>query len=145
MKRTVSIILSLLLIATVFASFGTVNAAASKKITSTNPAITANVGEKIVLSDQSVVFDGETAATDDVKWAKEDGSSVSELTPDKKGVTKLVASAGSKTANIYVVAKEKNETEYVLFEDDFSKYGSVNELRADGYILPQSADFILAF
>ena len=139
MKRTVSIILSLLLIATVFASFGTVNAAASKKITSTNPAITANVGEKIVLSDYSVVFDGETAATEDVKWAKEDGSSVSEITPDKKGVTKLVASSGSKTANIYVVAKEKNETEYVLFEDDFSKYGSVNELRADGYILPQSA------
>ena len=32
MKRTVSILLSLLLIATVFASFGTVNAAASKKI-----------------------------------------------------------------------------------------------------------------
>ncbi len=139
MKRTVSIFLTLLLVATLFASFGTVSAAASKKITSTNPAITANVGDKITLSDYSVVFDGETAASENVKWAKEDGSAVTEITPDKKGVTKLVASDGSKTANVYVVAKEKNETEYVLFEDDFSKYSSVNELRSNGYVLPQNA------
>ncbi|MBR5285614.1 MAG: hypothetical protein IKU30_01830 [Clostridia bacterium] len=138
MKRTISIILTLLLVATLFASFGTANAATSKKITSTNPAITANVGDKITLSDYSVVFDGDNAV-EDVKWTTEDGASVSEITPDKKGVTKLIATSGSKTANIYVVAKEKNETEYVLFEEDFSKCSSVNELRSNGYVLPQSA------
>lgn len=139
MKRTVSIILSLLLVATLFASFGTVSAAAGKKITNTNPAITANVGDKIDLSDYSVVFNGETAATEDVKWAKENGSAVTEFTPDKKGVTKLVASSGSKKMNVYVVAKEANETEYVLFEDDYSKYESLNELRSNGYVIPQNA------
>lgn len=139
MKRTVSIFLALLLIATLFASFGTVSAAASKKITSTNPVITANVGEKITLSDYSVVFDGESGADSLIKWTREDGTLIREITPDKKGVTKLIVSSRTKTTNVYVVAKEKNETEYVLFEDDFSKYSSVNDLRSNGYVLPQSA------
>ena len=139
MKRTVSVILALLLIATVFASFGTVSAAATKKITNSNPAITANVGQKITLSDYSVVFDGDKDATYDIAWTTEKGASVSEITPDKKGVTKLVATSGSKKANIYVVAKEANETEYVLFEDDYSKYNSVNELKNNGYVLPGNA------
>ncbi len=139
MKRTVSVILSLLLIATLFASFGTVSAAAGKKITNTNPAITANVGDKINLSDYSVVFNGDKDATEDINWTNESGNSVSDITPDKKGVTKLVASSGSKKMNVYVVAKEANETEYVLFEDDFSKYESLNELRGNGYVIPQNA------
>ncbi len=139
MKRTVSVILSLLLVATLFASLGTVSAAAGKKITNTNPAITANVGDKINLSDYSVVFNGDKDATEDVDWTNESGASVSDITPDKKGVTKLVASSGSKKINVYVVAKEANETEYVLFEDDFSKYESLNELRSNGYVIPQNA------
>jgi glycerophosphoryl diester phosphodiesterase len=141
MKRTVSIFLAMLLIATLFASFGTVSAVAakSKKITSTNPVITANVGEKISLYDYSVVFDGDSDAVSEIKWAKEDGAWITEITPDKKGVTKLIVSSRTKTTNVYVVAKEKNETEYVLFEDDFSKYSSVNDLRSNGYVLPQSA------
>ena len=139
MKRTVSIFLALLLIATVFASFGTVSAAASKKISNTNPAITADVGETINLSGYSVVFDGETDATDGLKWTDENGKSITDITPDKKGVTKLIAESGSKKMNVYVVAKEAKETEYVLFEDDYSKYTSLNELRSDGYVIPQNA------
>ena len=59
-----------------------------------------------------MVFEGDKDATDGIKWTSEDGASVSEITPDKKGVTKLIATSGSKKMNVYVVAKEKNENEY---------------------------------
>ncbi len=138
MKRLISLVLSLLLIATVLTAFGTASASGDKKITDTNPAITADVGEKITLSDYSVVFAGDKDATSDIDWKDENGKAVSDVTPDKKGVTKLTASSGSKNMNVYVVAKEKNETEYVLFEDDYSKYSSINELRSNGYVLPSN-------
>ena len=110
MKRTVSIFLAMLLIATLFASFGTVSAAASKKITSTNPVITANVGEKITLSDYSVVFDGESGADSLIKWAKEDGTLIREITPDKKGVTKLIVSSRTKAASTQGPIRRKEQT-----------------------------------
>ena len=133
MKRMISIVLSLLLIATVFASFANVAAAAVIKITYTNPVICTNVGQKVVLSGYTVVFNSGEPAETDVSWKDGSGKAITEYTPDEKGVTKIVASKGNKTANIYVVAKEKDEKEYVLFEVDFSKYQDISELRAEGY------------
>ncbi len=138
MKRTVSFLLAMLMIATMLASFGTASAAATVIITNTNPAITTDVGTKVDLAHYLVVFDGDGDATDGVQWTTEDGTSVTEFTPDQKGTTKLIAESGSKKMNVYVVAKEKNETEYVLYEDDFSKYTSLDELRSNGYVLPSN-------
>lgn len=136
MKRTVSFILALWMIATVLASFGAVSAAEPIIITNTNPAITTDVGTKVDLAHYSVIFNGEKNATEGVKWTTEDGVSVTEFTPDQKGTTKLIAESGNKKMNVYVVAKEKTETEYVLYVDDFSKYTSLDELKSKGYTLP---------
>ena len=117
------------------ASFG-VTASAKTEIKNVSPAITADVGEKIDLTAYSVVFDESIKAVSNVVWKDESGATVTEVTPDKKGVIKLTAINAEKNweKTIYVVAKEKDETEYVLYEADFSKYTSVDELRKDGFV-----------
>lgn len=133
MKKITSIILSLLLLSAIFTAFGS-TAAAATEISNTNPVITADSGETVSLSGYSVVFDGEEKAASDISWKDESGKEISEITPEAKGVTKLTASSNGKTMNVYVVAKEKDEKEYVLFEADFSEYSDVSELKADGFI-----------
>ncbi len=132
MKRFISIILALATAVTMLLAFAAdVQGKNVSEITENNPCITADAGEKINLSSYSVVFDGDTAATADVKWTL-NGTTVTEYTPTEKGVTKLVAASGSKQKNIYVVAKNASEKEYVLFEADFAR-ATIESLKADGW------------
>ena len=132
MKRFISIVLALAIAATMLFAFAAdVHGENVSEIAENNPCITADTGEKINLSSYSVVFNGDTSATADVKWTL-DGKTVTEYTPAAKGVTKLVASSGSKQKNIYVVEKEASEKEYVLFEEDFSD-ATIDSLKADGW------------
>lgn len=132
MKRFISIVLALAIAATMLFAFAAdVHGENVSEIAENNPCITADTGEKINLSSYSVVFNGDTSATADVKWTL-GGKTVTEYTPAAKGVTKLVASSGSKQKNIYVVAKEASEKEYVLFEADFSD-ATIDSLKADGW------------
>ena len=136
MKRTLSILLTLALLATVCSAFFVFEVSAEQAvITNTSPAITANAGEKITFANYAVTFDGDTEATSaGITWKNEKGDTVTEFTPEAKGVYKFTASAGSKSKNIYVVAKNASETEYVLFEDDFSNYATTADMVAAGYV-----------
>lgn len=132
-KRTLSALLTLLMLVSVVASLPfTVHAAdgtAATTVTSTNPAIFANVGDTIDLTKISVQTDaGQTLAAGSITW-KNGGNTITSLKPDKKGVTPLTATSGSTSKNVYVVAKNANEDEYVLYENDFSK----DNLAADGW------------
>ncbi|MBQ9848984.1 MAG: discoidin domain-containing protein [Clostridia bacterium] len=132
-KRLISVALVLAMISTLFTAFAVSEVAAATVISNTSPAITANVGDTVDLSSYSVVFDGDTAATAGVSWKNSTGASISSVTVMAKGVTKLTATSGSKSKTVYLVAKEASETEYVLFEADFSNYSSITQLKNEGW------------
>ncbi|MBR5286882.1 MAG: DUF1080 domain-containing protein, partial [Clostridia bacterium] len=134
MRRTLSAILSLAMILSLFTFLGVMNVAAEViAITNTSPAITANVGDTIDFSNYTVVFDGDSTATANLTWKNEAGTKITTLKIDSKGVVPVTATSGSKSKTIYVVSKEKNETEYVLYEADFSKYSSISQLKSEGW------------
>ena len=133
MKRLLSLLLSAIMVFSLFSFLSITGAAAITEISNSSPAITADVGETIDLSGYSVVFDGDSSATSNLTWTNEAGNTITKITPASKGVTPITAKSGSKTKTIYVVAKEANETEYVLYEADFSKYSNLSELKAEGW------------
>ena len=138
-KRILSALLTLLMLVSVLASVPmTANAADTTgpmTLTYTNPAITVNVGTTIDLTKVSVQVNTTTTLNaKDITWTK-DGATVTSFTPDAKGITKLIATSGATSKNIYVVAKNANEDEYVLYENDFSK----DNLAADGWTVLNNA------
>ena len=135
MKRFISTILTLAMLLSFCTVFAATSVSAATVISNTSPAITANVGEKITLSNYSVVFDGATSATSNLTWKNESGTTITSITPSEKGVTKLTATSGSKSKTIYLVAKLASETEYVLYEVDFSKYSNTTQLKNEGWNL----------
>lgn len=135
MKRALSVFLVLTVFLAVFSSFGTVIAEDEKTvITYTNPVITADVGETVDLSDFVVQFEesGDAAAAE--WYSASDNSAVSVINGTEKGVERYIAKNGGKEMTVYFVCKEADETEYVLYEADFSKYSSIDELKADGFV-----------
>jgi hypothetical protein len=111
---------------------------AATVIKNTAPAIRANVNDTITLSNYSVVFDGDTAATSDITWKNGD-TTVTTFKPTAKGVTKLTATSGSKSKDIYVVAKNASDSEYVLYEASLADY-SVASLNPQAGPLPPKAE-----
>ena len=135
MKKTLSILLTLAMLATVCSAMFVFEASAEASvIKNTSPAITANVGDKITFADYAVTFDGDAEATSgEIVWKNGAGETVTEFTPEARGTTVFTAAAGAKTKNIYVVAKNASEKEYVLFEDDFSSYSTTQDMLNNGY------------
>ncbi len=138
MKRALSIILTLAMLVSMFTVFAVTPVSAATVIKNTSPAITATVGTKITLSNYSVTFDGDTSATSGVTW-KNGSTTITEFTPSAKGVTVLTATSGSKTKNIYVVAKNASDTEYVLYEANMADFASTSALTSAGWTLPDTA------
>ena len=134
MKKLLSLTLVFAMLCALLTAFTVTGAAVAeeKTVANNSPAITADVGEQIDLSQYKVVFDGDTSATGGITWKNGD-TTVTKFTPSAKGVTALTASAGGKTKTVYVVAKNASEKEYVLFEDDFTGYSSTADVVAAGY------------
>ena len=135
MKKALSILLTLAMLATVCSALFVFEAGAEHAvIKNTSPAITANVGDKITFANYAVTFDGDAeAVSSGITWKNEAGEEVAEFTPAAKGVYRFTATAGSKSKTIYVVAKNASEKEYVLFEDDFSSYSTTQDMLDNGY------------
>lgn len=110
-------------------------AAEAVDIKPTSPAIPAIAGKEIDLS--GYTYNGKS----DILWKDENGNAIDKYTPAEKGVYNLTAEIGGMTYRIYVVAKNESDAEYVLFETDFSKYTSRDELKADGYTLDYDATY----
>lgn len=132
-KRIFSAFLTILMLASVLASYPAVNAAAdaSTVITETSPAIPADAGKKVNLTSLKVMWNGKTVSGTDIVW-KKDSKTITSYTPGSKGVYALTATYGGKTRNFYIVAKNKTDTEYVLYENDFS--GTLADLEKDGWV-----------
>lgn len=134
MKRTLSIILSLAMLLSMFTVFFTatsVSVAAAVTVSKASPAITADVGDTINLSNYSVEFDNGTVSSS-LTW-KNGSSAITSFTPEAKGVTELTATDGTNTKTIYVVAKNASESEYVLYEANLADFASVDALKNAGW------------
>ncbi|MDL2287500.1 DUF1080 domain-containing protein [Eubacteriales bacterium OttesenSCG-928-G02] len=117
MKKTK--IIAIILIISLLSALIYIPASAATVIEWNEPAIPANAREKISLSDYSVRFTEGGAAKADLKW-KLDGKEITEYTPSEPGVYTLTAIDGTTEKNIYVVAKNKNDEDYILYSNDFS-------------------------
>lgn len=87
------------------------------------PAIPADVGQTLKLTDYAVEFVSSSAtAAGEITWSSDaikvgaDGS----VTPTAAGVYALTATAGSRCRTVYLVAKAAEDSEYVLYSNDFS-------------------------
>ena len=99
------------------------------EISNVEPAILANVGTTVNLSNYSVQLnDGTVLNPAEITWYN--GSTViSSFTPTSKGVTTLTAkktSAPTVSKTVYIVAKLSSETEYVLFFTDFNSASDID-------------------
>lgn len=95
---------------------------ASGKVASySSPALCADVGEKVVFAGCSVQFEAgaDAISGDKITW-KIDGNEVTDFTPAAAGVTAVTATSDKLTRTVYVVAKNADSAEYVLYETDFS-------------------------
>lgn len=113
----------ILLVSAVFGLFPTIPAANAATVYCnlkfSKPAICCDAGEVIDLTSCGVQFaaDG-MMTTSGITWTY-NGSTVKTFTPSARGVYTLTAKSGSNTKTIYVVAKNPEETEYVLYRNDF--------------------------
>ncbi len=83
------------------------------------PAICCDAGDTIDLSKCGVQFSAWSGmVTSGITWTH-NGSSVSKFTPSAAGTYVLVAKSGSESKEIYVVAKNASDSEYVLYFNDF--------------------------
>ena len=94
-------------------------AAVSCNVKFSQPAICCDVDDKVELSKCGVQFSSTSVmTTSGITWTY-DGKTVKTFTPSAKGVYTLTATAGNKSMKVYVVAKKAEESEYVLYRNDF--------------------------
>lgn len=97
-------------------------------VTYTSPAIPADVGETVDLTKYRVATSASAyMEASDITWSSdalivENGKVIAPA----KGVYALTAKTASNTRTVYLVVKEPSETEYVLYETDFSDPAVLN-------------------
>lgn len=86
-----------------------------------SPAICTDAGQTVRFADCFVQLasGADPVGGDRLTWTR-DGAAVTEFTPEAAGCTLFTVSDGTKTKNVYVVAKDPADTEYVIYADDFS-------------------------
>ncbi len=107
----------------------TASAATNFTVSYTNPAIPANVGDTVDLSNYSVMFKSSTTtASNKISWSSEDITlEGKKATPTQKGVYKLTAKSDTAEKAVYLVVKEASESEYVLYYNDFSNTSTLSD------------------
>ena len=138
-RRITGIMLAVFMLMSLMTAFMTVSAAEKKTVSNDSPCILANVGDKINLLEYSVEFDDGKIRTD-LHW-KKGASAVTSVTCREKGVTELTAVSGRDTKTVYLVAKEKNESEYVLYETDFSEFKNISDMKKAGWQFEKQDSF----
>lgn len=87
------------------------------------PAIGANKGDTIFLSLYSVYYDSKNImSADSITWSSTELTITNgTVCPTEAGTYKLTATSGSNTKDVYVIAKNVTDKEYVLFYDNFDR------------------------
>ncbi len=130
MKRIFATVLCVLMILPMLLSALPVSAAEEIKVGYSSPAICTDAGKAVDLTKYAVQFEHETNCIPAAQLTWKDGDkTVTSFTPAEKGVYPLTATANGKTKTVYVVAKNASESEYVLYEDDYSVSPDLSQFR----------------
>lgn len=112
-----------------------------KKVYFAAPAIFANAGVEVDLSEYSVMFDAyHMTDAAKIEWSSEALSIANNKIDPEKGVYQLTAKSGEAEKTVYLVVKEPAEKEYVLYEKDFADVESFAQLQEEGYFVAQIKD-----
>ena len=85
------------------------------------PAICCDVGDTVDLTKCAVQFSSSsTMTTSGITWTYA-GEKIRSFVPGEKGVYPLTATVSGRSMTVYVVAKKAEESEYVLYRNDFDK------------------------
>ena len=130
MKKLFALTLALLMLIPVIVSALPVSAAEAVSVGYSSPAICTDAGKKVDLGTVGVQFTygGEVIPASAIVW-KDGNSTVTSCTPAAKGVYPLTATANGLSKTVYIVAKNADETEYVLYENDFTSSPDLSEFR----------------
>lgn len=122
-RKIAAVIFSVLLICSALTCFPYAVSAETVTIKNVEPAILVNTGDTVDLSGYSVEFSDKTV-TSDVKWTY-NGSEVKQFKAEEAKVYPLVAESGDRRQNVYIVAKNASDSEYVLYFNDFSDANAI--------------------
>ncbi len=130
MKRFFALILCVLMLLPMLLSALPAAAAEEIKVGYSSPAICTDAGAALDLTKYAVQFENEKNCIPAAQIVWKDGDkTVTSYTPAEKGVYPLTATANGKSKTVYVVAKNASETEYVLYEDDYSTSPDLSKFR----------------
>lgn len=129
MKRVLAFVLCALMLVALLTAIPLTEALAeeAKVITNASPAVTGDAGKDIDLTPYSVELSDGTVLESPV-WTL-DGKTVTSVKFDKKGVYSLTASKDGKSRTVYAVIKNADETEYVLYENNFDAASDIEGLK----------------
>ena len=141
-KRRLALVLSIIMMIGAISPICVVNAAESASTSEEpaivrleSPAIKATVGEVIDLKSYKVEFSAtKTIAGKNITWTSSTLTVVNgQVTPDKKGVYEINAVSETFSKVIYLVVKNPEDTEYVLYEENYDSYANGSSWEAVGY------------
>ncbi len=141
-KKLLALTLSVLMMASAFATIlgsflpaDAADAADAKVVQLASPAIKANVGEAVDLSSYTIQFSEEKMFKGSDVTFTSSALTITDkkVTPDKKGVFAINAVSGELSTKIYLVVKNANETEYVLYEENYDSYANGTTWEELGY------------
>ncbi len=95
----------------------------------TAPAICANAGDTIDLLYYSVQMTASTTTPPDaLTWSSDEVTIIDgKFDAPAKGVYKLTAKGENRNRTVYLVVKNKDETEYVLYQNDFADATAIKD------------------
>lgn len=128
LKKALAMILTVVMLFTTLPIVATATSADLFKVGVSSPAIPMNVGTVVSLSDLEIQMtdDADSYITGDkLAWTYVSGDAVLDsnaktITALSKGNTKLKVSNGSVSRYVWVVAKNKDDTDFALVDYDFS-------------------------
>ncbi len=127
MKRIISLVLAVLMLSALITLIPfAVTAEEAKIVSHTSPAITGDAGSEIDLTGYSVELSDGTVL-ESPEWTL-DGKTVTSVKFDEKGVYSLTASSDGQSRTVYAVIKNADETEYVLYENNFDSAADIEGL-----------------
>lgn len=130
MKRIFAAVLVVLMLIPMLLSALPVSAADEIKVGYSSPAICTDAGKAVDLTKVAVQFEPEKNCIPAAQLTWKDGDKeITSFTPAEKGVYPLTVSASGKTKTVYIVAKNADENEYVLYEDDYTTAPDLSQFR----------------
>ncbi len=129
-RRCFALVFTFIFVLTIFSGYPTKVSAETVTLKNIEPIILTDAGDTVELSAYAVEFPDGTVSSS-IEW-KHNGSPVTSFDAENAGVYTLVANSGDKAQNVFIVAKNAGDSEYVLYFNDFDSADSINDWKKTG-------------